>query len=122
MLLGADVGTSGLKLVALDEDGAVVAEAEEDYEPERPQPGWAQNDVGTWLTALERAVDRLAVGPVQALGLSGQMHGAVWSTSGARHSGRRCCGRTAGPPTSCSAGATCLAPTARRSRTRWSPG
>nr|WP_246324043.1 FGGY family carbohydrate kinase [Petropleomorpha daqingensis] len=76
-MLGADVGTSGLKLVALDEDGAVVAEAEEDYEPERPQPGWAQNDVGTWLTALERAVDRLAVGPVQALGLSGQMHGAV---------------------------------------------
>jgi xylulokinase len=78
VLLGADVGTSGLKLVALAEDGAVVAEAEEAYEPERPQPGWAQNDVGTWLAALVRAEDRLSLpAPARALGLSGQMHGAV---------------------------------------------
>jgi xylulokinase len=78
VLLGADVGTSGLKLVALDEDGVVVAEAEQAYEPERPRPGWAQNDVGTWLTALFRAADRLSLpAPVRGLGLSGQMHGAV---------------------------------------------
>jgi len=77
VLVGADVGTSGLKLVALDDDGAVLAEAEEAYEPERPRPGWAQNDVGTWLSALLRAWDRLPAGSVRALGLSGQMHGAV---------------------------------------------
>ncbi|WP_448627136.1 FGGY family carbohydrate kinase [Geodermatophilus sp. URMC 64] len=81
LLLGADVGTSGLKLVALGADGAVVAEAEAAYEPERPRPGWAQNEVGTWRAALEEALARLAPAPaggrVRGLGFSGQMHGAV---------------------------------------------
>ncbi|TFV70770.1 carbohydrate kinase [Blastococcus sp. CT_GayMR19] len=81
LLLGADLGTSGLKLVALDEAGTTVAEAEAAYEPARPQPGWAESDVGTWRTALEETFT--AVAPalsgrrVRALGLSGQMHGAV---------------------------------------------
>lgn len=81
VLLGADLGTSGLKLVALDADGAVVAEAERGYEPDRPRPGWAETEVSTWRTALEETLAE--VGPavrgrrVQALGLSGQMHGAV---------------------------------------------
>ncbi len=81
MLLGADLGTSGLKLVALDEAGTTVAETEVAYEPARPQPGWAESDVGTWRTALEETLT--AVAPalsgrrVRALGLSGQMHGAV---------------------------------------------
>jgi xylulokinase len=81
VVLGADVGTSGLKLVALADDGAVVAEAEAGYEPDRPRPGWAQSEVRTWLSALRDAVERLAPrldgARVRALGLSGQMHGAV---------------------------------------------
>ncbi|MGY1604318.1 FGGY family carbohydrate kinase [Geodermatophilus sp. SYSU D00815] len=79
-MLGADVGTSGLKVVALAADGTVVAEAEAGYEPDRPQPGWAQNDVGTWAGALEEGLGRLdlpAGARVLGLGLSGQMHGAV---------------------------------------------
>ncbi|MGY1617480.1 FGGY family carbohydrate kinase [Geodermatophilus sp. SYSU D00691] len=78
VVLGADVGTSGLKLVALAADGAVVAEAEAGYEPDRPRPGWAQNDVATWTAALDEALARLPLGGrVRGLGLSGQMHGAV---------------------------------------------
>ncbi len=81
VLLGADVGTSGLKLVALDPSGAVLAEAESGYDVDRPRPGWAQTDPAVWRAALDDALDRLA--PVLAgrrvtgLGLSGQMHGTV---------------------------------------------
>jgi xylulokinase len=81
VLLGADLGTSGLKLVALDEQGTTVAEAERGYEPDRPHPAWAETDVALWRAALEETL--AAVGPalrgrrVRALGLSGQMHGAV---------------------------------------------
>jgi xylulokinase len=81
VLLGADVGTSGLKLVALAQDGSVAAEAEAGYEPERPHPGWAQSEVATWAAALDAALGliapALAGARVRGLGLSGQMHGAV---------------------------------------------
>ncbi len=79
--LGADLGTSGLKLVALDEDGTTVAEAERGYRIERPHPGWAETDVGTWRAALDEALAEIAPARngsrILALGLSGQMHGAV---------------------------------------------
>ncbi len=44
VLLGADLGTSGLKLVALDLTGAVVAEAEAGYPVDSPLPGAAETD------------------------------------------------------------------------------
>jgi xylulokinase len=48
---------------------------------DRPQPGWAQTDVAVWLHALDDALaalaGQLAGRPVAALGLAGQMHGAV---------------------------------------------
>ena len=79
--LGADLGTSGLKLVALGEDGSTVAEAERGYRVERPHPGWAETDVGVWRAALDDALAELAPAlrgsRVLALGLAGQMHGAV---------------------------------------------
>jgi xylulokinase len=81
VLLGADLGTSGLKVLALDEDGTTVAEAERGYEPDRPQPGWAESDVGTWRAAFEEVLAELAPAlrgrRVRSLGLAGQMHGAV---------------------------------------------
>lgn len=81
VLLGADVGTSGLKLVALDADGMVVAGAEQEYAVSRPAPDRAESDVATWSRALDTALDRvhaaLRGARVRALGLAGQMHGAV---------------------------------------------
>jgi len=88
IVLGADVGTSGLKLVALDTAGAVVAEAESGYRPESPRPGWAQSDVGTWRRRLDvtmaEIAPALAGARVRGLGLSGQMHGAVLVDAGGR--------------------------------------
>jgi xylulokinase len=81
VFLGADVGTSGLKVVALDEAGTPVAGAERSYAYDRPAPDRAEVDVRVWRTAFDAALAELttALGrrPVRALGLSGQMHGAV---------------------------------------------
>ena len=81
VLLGADLGTSGLKLVALGDDGRVVAEAEAGYAVGSPHEGWAECAVGTWRAAFDDALARLlpALGgrPVAALGFAGQMHGTV---------------------------------------------
>ncbi|MFW3171061.1 xylulokinase [Geodermatophilus sp. CPCC 206100] len=81
VLLGADVGTSGLKLVALDQAGRVVAEGEAGYDLDRPQPGWAETHPVVWRRALDDALAQvtpaLAGRRVAGLGLSGQMHGTV---------------------------------------------
>jgi xylulokinase len=79
VVLGADVGTSGLKVVALSPDGEVVAEGEAGYGPASPQPGWAESDVAVWQRALDDVLDRLELRGrrLLALGLAGQMHGAV---------------------------------------------
>jgi xylulokinase len=75
VLIGLDVGTSGVKGVAIDEeDGSVVAVAEEGYPLATPRPGWAEQDPEDWWRASQRVLARLPEGPV---GLAGQMHGLV---------------------------------------------
>ena len=73
-LIGLDVGTSGVKGIAIDHDGAVLAVAEEGYPLSTPQPGWAEQDPGDWWRAAQNVLARLPEGPV---GFSGQMHGLV---------------------------------------------
>src|SRR4029079_1623091 len=43
-LVGLDVGTSGVKAIAIDESGEAVARAEEPYPLSMPQPGGAGQD------------------------------------------------------------------------------
>jgi xylulokinase len=73
-LIGLDVGTSGVKGIAIDHDGAILAVAEEPYPLSTPQPGWAEQDPEDWWHAAQSVLERLPEGPV---GLSGQMHGLV---------------------------------------------
>jgi xylulokinase len=73
-LVGLDVGTSGVKGVAIDADGRVLATAAAEYPLSRPHPGWSEQDPEDWLRAAEDVLSRLPQGPV---GLSGQMHGLV---------------------------------------------
>jgi xylulokinase len=78
-LVGLDVGTSGVKGVALSADGELIATAEEDYELQTPQPGWAEQDPDDWWRASRTVLARLPDGPV---GYSGQMHGLVALSDG----------------------------------------
>jgi xylulokinase len=73
-LIGLDVGTSGVKGIAIDADGAVLAVAEEPYPLSTPQPGWSEQDPEDWWRASQAVLARLPDGPI---GLSGQMHGLV---------------------------------------------
>ena len=75
-LVGLDVGTTGVKALALSPAGEVLARAEESYELSTPRPGWAEQDPEDWWRAAERALARLGGRPT-AIGLSGQMHGLV---------------------------------------------
>jgi xylulokinase len=73
-LIGLDVGTSGVKGIALSGDGEVLAVAEEPYPLSTPHPGWSEQDPEDWWRAARAVLARLPEGPV---GLSGQMHGLV---------------------------------------------
>jgi xylulokinase len=77
LLVGLDVGTTGLKALAISPGGEVVASAEEEYPLSTPEPGWAEQEPETWWRAAESALTRLSVGEVAGIGLSGQMHGLV---------------------------------------------
>jgi len=75
ILIGVDVGTTGVKGVAVDADGRVLASAEEPYELSIPRSGWAEQDPEHWWQASRRVL--AALPPSAAIGLSGQMHGLV---------------------------------------------
>ena len=76
-MVGLDVGTTGVKALAVSPDGEVVAKAEEGYGLATPQPGWSEQDPGDWWRASEAALARLDLSETTAIGLSGQMHGLV---------------------------------------------
>ena len=42
MLVGLDVGTGGVRTVAVDEAGGVVADASAEYSLRSPRPGWTE--------------------------------------------------------------------------------
>jgi xylulokinase len=77
ILVGLDVGTTGVKALAITADGSVRSRAERPYELSMPRPGWAEQDPEDWWRASEAAMADLAVGDVAGIGLSGQMHGLV---------------------------------------------
>ena len=76
-LVGLDVGTSGVKALAVAPDGEVLARSERGYPLSTPRPGWAEQDPADWARAAKEALAELDVHEVAGLGLSGQMHGLV---------------------------------------------
>ena len=83
MYLGIDLGTSELKLVLLDRQHRLVASVGERLTVQRPAPLHSEQSPADWWDAMTRAMARLQAGQaaalaqVRAIGLSGQMHGAV---------------------------------------------
>jgi len=83
MYIGIDLGTSSVKIVLMDEAHHVAATAEQPLQVSRPQPLWSEQDPHDWWRAVQSAINRLKhdyrnqLQQVRAIGLSGQMHGAV---------------------------------------------
>ena len=83
-VLGLDVGTGGSRAVIVDADGAVTATATEPHAAfDSPRTGWAEQHPEDWWRASQAAIGAAlaaggaAPGDIRAVGLSGQMHGAV---------------------------------------------
>jgi xylulokinase len=81
MHLGLDLGTSGVKSVLLDAEGAVVGQATAPLPLSHPHPLWSEQNPSDWWHATRETVALLRqqhdMTRVRAVGLSGQMHGAV---------------------------------------------
>ncbi|EOW6514082.1 xylulokinase [Cronobacter malonaticus] len=81
MYIGIDLGTSGVKVILLNEQGALVASHSEALQVSRPHPLWSEQDPESWWQATDRAMQALgaqhSLRDVKAIGLSGQMHGAT---------------------------------------------
>jgi len=81
--LGIDLGTSEVKLLLIDAVGELVAQAGAPLQVSRPHPLWSEQAPQDWWSALETAIAQLRrthaqhFAAVRAIGLSGQMHGAV---------------------------------------------
>jgi xylulokinase len=83
-IIGIDVGTGGTRALLVDEQGAVAASATHEHAAfASPQNGWAEQDPHDWWNACKQALAKLlkesAVSKTEiaAIGLTGQMHGAV---------------------------------------------
>ena len=76
--VGLDVGTTGVKAIAITPTGSVVARAEYGYPLSHPKPGWSEQDPEAWWRASEQALAEVSQDrEVLGIGLSGQMHGLV---------------------------------------------
>lgn len=80
MFLGIDIGTSGVKVILLNEDDQVVVQASAPLAVSHPAPLMAEQNPADWWAATNHAVHGLDAAlrrQVRAIGLSGQMHGAT---------------------------------------------
>lgn len=81
LYLGIDLGTSGVKALALADSGAIVAEAVAPLAVAHPHALWSEQAPADWWQAADKAVRAVLAqidgAHVQAIGLSGQMHGAT---------------------------------------------
>ena len=81
MFIGIDIGTSGVKTVLLSRVGAVVDSFTSPLSVSRPQDLWSEQKPEDWWQATINGFAYLAekhdLKQVKAIGLTGQMHGAV---------------------------------------------
>ncbi len=84
VFLGIDIGTSGTKTLAMQEDGTILASATAEYPLMSPRPGWSEQDPEDWWDATVATVKKvLKAGKIKpddigGIGLTGQMHGSVF--------------------------------------------
>ena len=81
LLIGIDLGTSAVKLLLMDENGAIHRIVSREYPLEFPQPGWSQQAPEDWWNAVCDGLPELLEGfdasQVRGIGAGGQMHGLV---------------------------------------------
>lgn len=89
VVIGLDLGTGGVRAIAVNLQGQIVAQTTQSYPLLTPRSGWTEQRPGDWVEASLKALSEVAEqiegqraiplrgDRVIALGLSGQMHGMV---------------------------------------------
>lgn len=83
LLMGIDLGTSSVKTIIINQEGEILSISKRTYPIKKPHPDWAEQDPDLWLdatkTTIKEAVIKADINPqqIEAIGLSGQMHGLV---------------------------------------------
>ncbi|WP_033069103.1 xylulokinase [Thalassospira australica] len=80
--LGIDLGTSGVRLLLINEDGQPIGATERAYHAAHPHPGWSEQNPADWIAALEEAITELRdqhpqFSALRGIGVAGHMHGAT---------------------------------------------
>lgn len=84
IFLGIDIGTSGTRVLAVQETGRILTSATGSYPLSSPRPGWSEQDPADWWRATRESIQsvlaqgKFAPADVKGIGLSGQMHGSVF--------------------------------------------
>lgn len=80
--LGIDIGTSSVKIVAMDEAGTVIKKCERNYQYSQPKPGWKEIWPDVWADAVENGLGELLGNinrqEIKAIGFTGQMHTTIF--------------------------------------------
>ncbi len=80
-LMGLDISTTGAKALIIDAAGAVVAVANTPQPISQPKPLWSEQNAADWWAGMRSSIraaladSGLDGGDIDAIGLTGQMHG-----------------------------------------------
>ena len=81
LYIGIDLGTSAVKLLLVDEQGAILNTVTREYPLFFPHPGWSEQNCEDWWNACLTGIPELLKGfdasQVAGIGAGGQMHGLV---------------------------------------------
>ena len=79
--IGADLGTSALKLLLVNSFGEIIKTVSHSYQVYYPNSGWSEQNPEDWWEAFLAGIKDLILGvdpsSVCGIGVGGQMHGLV---------------------------------------------
>jgi xylulokinase len=82
--IGLDIGTTGVKSLLVNEKGKILSTASAEYPLYTPYPLWSEQEPEDWwqgtITVLRKLITQNGIvkGDIKGIGLTGQMHGAVF--------------------------------------------
>ena len=81
LYIGVDLGTSAVKLLLMDEKGAIQKIVSREYPLAFPNPGWSEQNPEDWLKETVAGIRELTAecdrSQIAGIGCGGQMHGLV---------------------------------------------
>ena len=81
LYIGADLGTSALKLLLLNSSGEILRSVTKEYPVYYPKPTYSEQDPRDWWQDLRHGIPELCNGynpdDIKGIGIGGQMHGLV---------------------------------------------